>query len=202
MDSNDLLGYSQDRPIFDFRAGIATDTAPYLYHDEAVLKFNVGDATVISGGTLTSNNQWHHVAVSRFAGGTRLYLDGNPVGSTYVDNNDYGTTKPLKIGTDYALGPNYGGYIDDIRISNSSRYFDTTYTVPTSQIVGDSNTVFLTHLDGANNATTITEDVKVKQNLTFSGGATANFIDLYNTTDFGAEIRPNRTANITVTKVQ
>jgi len=185
-----------ENPIFDFRAGIAADTAPYFYFQSGALKYNVGDATVISAGTL-SDNQWHHVAVSRFAGGTRLYLDGNQVGSTYVDNNDYGTTKPLKIGTDYATTSFIqNGRIDDIRISNSARYLDTTYTVPTSQIVGDSNTVFLTHLDGANNATSITEDVKVKQNLTFSGGATANFIDLYNTTDFGAEIRSIGSANI------
>ena len=111
------------------------------------MKYNVGDATVISAGTL-SDNQWHHVAVSRFAGGTRLYLDGNQVGSTYVDNNDYGTTKPLKIGTDYSTTSFYqNGFIDDIRISNSSRYLDTTYTVPTSQIVGDNNTaVSYTHL--------------------------------------------------------
>ena len=62
--------------LFDFRAGIATDTAPYFYFQSGALKYNVGDATVISGGTLTSNNQWHHVAESRFAGGTSLYLDG------------------------------------------------------------------------------------------------------------------------------
>ena len=64
------------------------------------------------------------------------------------------------------------------------------------QITGDSNCVLLTHLDGANNATSVDEDIKVKQNLTFSGGATANFIDLYNTTDFGGELRSIGSANV------
>ena len=56
--------------------------------------------------------------------------------------------------------------------------------------------MLLTHLDGANNATSVDEDIKVKQNLTFSGGATANFIDLYNTTDFGGELRSIGSANV------
>ena len=46
------------------------------------------------------------------------------------------------------------------------------------------------------NDTSINEDIKVKQNLTFSGGATANFIDLYNTTDFGGELRSIGSANV------
>ena len=184
-----------EQPIFDLRAGIVTDTAPYFYLDGTGLKYNFGNSNVISGGTI-SLNTWHHVAVSRFANGTRMYLDGNQIGSTYVDNNNYGTTKPLFIGANFNLANFFTGHIDDIRISNSSRYLDTTYTVPTSQIVGDNNCVFLTHLDGALNDTSINEDIKVKQNLTFSGGATANFIDLYNTTDFGGELRSIGSANV------
>jgi cytoskeletal protein CcmA (bactofilin family) len=184
-----------EQPIFDMRAGIATDTAPYFYLDGTTLKYKYGNTQVINGGTISANT-WHHVAVSRFANGTRMYFDGNQIGSTYVDNNNYGTTKPLFIGANFNLANFFTGHIDDIRISNSARYLDTTYTVPTSQIVGDNNCVFLTHLDGALNDTSINEDIKVKQNLTFSGGATANFIDLYNTTDFGAEIRSIGSANV------
>jgi len=184
-----------EQPIYDLRAGINTDTAPYFYIDGTSLKYNFGNSNVITGGTISANT-WHHVAVSKLSTGTRMYLDGNQVGSTYVDNNNYGFTKPVFIGANFNLANYFTGNIDDIRISNSARYLDTTYTVPTSQIVGDGNCVLLTHLDGANNATTIDEDVKVKQNLTFSGGATANFIDLYNTTDFGGELRSIGSANV------
>ena len=184
-----------EQPIYDLRAGIATDTAPYFYIDGTSLKYNFGNSNVITGGTI-STNTWHHVAVSKLSTGTRMYLDGNQVGSTYVDNNDYGFTKPVFIGANFDLANYFTGNIDDVRISNSARYLDTTYTIPTMQITGDSNCVLLTHLDGANNATTVDEDVKVKQNLTFSGGATANFIDLYNTTDFGGELRSIGSANV------
>ena len=184
-----------EQPIYDLRAGIATDLAPYFYLDGTTLKYKTGDNVRISGGTITINT-WHHIAVSKLSTGTRMYLDGNQVGSAYVDNNDYGFTKPVFIGANFDLANYFTGNIDDVRISNSARYVDTTYTVPTMQITGDSNCVLLTHLDGANNATTVNEDIKVKQNLTFSGGATANFIDLYNTTDFGGELRSIGSANV------
>ena len=185
-----------EQPIFDLRAGIATDIAPYFHLNGTTLKYQVANNTpAISGGTIPINT-WVHVAVSKLSTGTRMYLDGNQVGSTYIDNNNYGFTKPVSIGANFDLTQFFTGNLDDIRISNSARYLDTTYTVPTSQIIGDSNCVFLTHLDGADNATTIDEDIKIRQNLTFSGGATANFIDFYNTTDFGGELRSIGSANV------
>ena len=61
--------------------------------------------------------------------------------------------------------------------------------MPTSQVVPEAETVFLSHLDGTNGDTELTEDVRVAQTIEFSGGATANFIDYIDRTDFGAEIR-------------
>ena len=184
-----------EQPIYDLRAGIATDTAPYFYLDGTTLKYKVGTSERISGGTITINT-WHHVAISKLTDGVRMYIDGNQVGNTYVHNTDYGFTKPVLIGTNFNLANYFTGNIDDVRISNSARYLDTTYTVPTSQIIGDSNCVLLTHLDGVNNATTVNENIKIRQNLSFSGGATANFIDFYNTTDFGGELRSIGSANV------
>ena len=46
-------------------------------------------------------NTWHHVAVSRLSGVTRLFLDGSKIGSDYTDTNNYGTTKPLTIGASH-----------------------------------------------------------------------------------------------------
>ena len=91
-----------EQSIFDLRAGIVTDTASYFYLDGTGLKYNFGNSNVISGGTI-SLNTWHHVAVSRFANGTRMYPDGTQIGSTYVDNNNYGTTKSYPIGANFNL---------------------------------------------------------------------------------------------------
>ena len=89
--------------IFDLRDASATDTAPTLYLNGTALHFAVGNTSQINGGTL-STNTWYHVAVARNAGTTKLFLDGTELG-TYTDANDYGTTKPLIIGSNYAASP-------------------------------------------------------------------------------------------------
>ena len=181
--------------LVDMRAGIATDNPPHIFLDGTTVKYAVGGTTRISGGTI-SVNTWHHIAVSRFNGWTRLYLDGTQIGTTYRDLNDYGETKPMKFGADYAIDNFLTGAFDDIHVATFARYQTGSYTVPTSQVVPETGTVFLTHLDGADGATELTEDVRIAQTIEFSGGATANFIDLVDRTDFGAEIRTIGSANV------
>ena len=189
------LGSNTTCVIFDTRAGIANDITPTLLVDNYILKYNVADVTRISGGTL-SPGTWHHVAVSRFNNRTRLYLDGTEVGTNFVDNNNYGVSKPLRIGANFDGTTQFLGYVDDVRISSTARYQSGSFTVATAQLVGDTDTVFLSHFDGADGATTFEEDLRSKQTIEFSGGATANFIDLYDTTDFGGELRAIGSANV------
>ena len=189
------LGSSTTCVIFDTRAGIANDITPTLLVDNFVLKYNVADVTRISGGTLSAGT-WHHVAVSRFNNRTRLYLDGTEVGTNFVDNNNYGVSKPLRIGANFDGTTQFLGYVDDVRISSTARYQSGSFTVATAQLVGDTDTVFLSHFDGADGATIFEEDLRSKQTIEFSGGATANFIDLYDTTDFGGELRAIGSANV------
>ena len=63
------------------------------------IHYNVVENTSqISGGTLATNT-FYHVA-ERNGGTTKLFLDGTELG-TYTDNNDYGSSKPVIIGSDY-----------------------------------------------------------------------------------------------------
>jgi hypothetical protein len=182
--------------VFDLRAGLTTDITPTLLIDGTTLKFNVADVTRISGGTLSANT-WHHIAVSRLANTTKLYLDGTKVGTSILDNNNYGSSKPVRLGATFAGINSVDGYIDDVRISNSSRYSsDAGFTVATAELVGDANTKFLSHFNGNAAATTFVEDLKIAQTIEFSGGATANYVDLFDVTDFGGEIRSIGSANV------
>jgi len=192
IDPNSVTGI---QTLFDLRAGIATDITPHVFIDGTTLKYATQGTTRIQGGTVATGS-WQHIAVTRFNGWTRLYLNGTQVGITYRDLSDYGDIKPVKIGADF-LGQNaFNGHIDDIRISDSARYATGTYSVPTAQQVGDANTKFMTHFDGPANATELEEDVKEKQNITFSGGATANYVELADFSDFGGELRSISSANV------
>ena len=42
-----------------------------------------------------STKEWHHIALVRSSGNTKLYIDGTQEGSTYADSHDYGTTAPF-----------------------------------------------------------------------------------------------------------
>lgn len=68
------------------------------------------------------NDAWHHIALERKAGIVTLYIDGNPVGSTtYTGNINLSGNKyaigALSTGTSLF----WSGYLDEIRISNTSR---------------------------------------------------------------------------------
>jgi len=212
MSANDDFGFGTDdftlecfirldnvtgiKTVFDLRAGLATDITPTLLVNGTALEFNVADVTRITGGTLSANT-WHHIAVSRFFNTTKLYLDGAMIGTAILDNNNYGTSKPVRLGATFAGEQGVDGYIDDVRISSSSRYSsDSGFTVATAALVGDADTVFLAHFNGDNATTIFVEDVKIAQKIEFSGGATANYIDLFDVTDFGGELRSIGSANV------
>jgi len=183
--------------IFDMRGGTATDITPHVFLDGLKLNYATQGSTRIDGSASPlSLNTWHHIAVSRFNGWTRLFVDGTQVGSTYRDLNDYGDTKPIKFGGNYLGTELFTGHIDDIHVTRESLYQSGSYTIPTSKVVGNTQTSFLTHFDGADGDTTLIEDVKIRQTIEFSGGATANYIELYDTRQFGCEVRTIGSANV------
>jgi hypothetical protein len=117
--------------IYDTRPAPSATAVAYqiIYISSAgVLAYTTQDAggPTISGGSVGLNT-WSHVAVTRTAANTKLFLNGNQVGSTYSDSRTYitGANRPI-IGTDgnvpNSAGYNYIGYIDDLRVTANARY--------------------------------------------------------------------------------
>lgn len=80
-----------------------------------------------------SNNQWHHIAISRSNGIVRQYIDGVLDGQITMTGNLSGST--LWIGETAGGGGTWGGgYIDDLRITKGSArgYTSQTITVPSA----------------------------------------------------------------------
>ena len=123
--------------IFDLRDSAATDTAPKLYLNGTTLHYGVGNASTRSGGTLAIGT-WYHVAVARNGGTTKLFLDGTELG-TGADTNDYGTTKPVVIGSDYQASPTeaFNGHVDEVRISKGAARFTAGFTPTTTEYSAD-----------------------------------------------------------------
>ena len=179
------------RSLFDFRAGAGVDDAVALYLNGSNQPYlYVSGSIQIQSATSLNLNAWNHVAVARNGANTKLFLNGTQVGSTWSDSTDYGTTKPLIIGSQYDGTTSYfEGFIDEVRVSKGVAKYTAGFGVPGAEFVGDSSTVLLLHFNGDDSSNTITDDSQVSQDIRFSNGETADFITLADTTDFGGEIR-------------
>jgi hypothetical protein len=174
--------------IYDNRTSNANTAGSLSIGNTGVIQYNVGVSSIIVGPDPISLDQWYSFAVDRRDSSTVLYLDGIGVG-TAADTNDYGSTRPLTIGAKNTQAFSIHGYIDDLEVSNISRY-STGFTTSSSAATGDSATVYLSHFDGADASTTITEDVLVNQDIrTESGLGTATKITLADYKEFGADLR-------------
>ena len=174
--------------IYDNRTSNANTAGSLSIGNTGVIQYNVGVSSIIVGPDPISLDQWYSFAVDRRDSSTVLYLDGIGVG-TAADTNDYGSTRPLTIGAKNTQAFSIHGYIDDLEVSNISRY-STGFTTSSSAATGDSATVYLSHFDGADASTTITEDVVVNQDIrTVAGLGTATKITLADYKEFGADLR-------------
>ena len=163
-------------------------TSHYLYFGGYTISFS---SVGVSTGT------WYHVAVSRFGGVTKLFLDGTQIGSNYTDANDYGSTKPVIIGASYTSGLEaFAGHIDEVRISKAAHRYTTNFTSPTSEFTTDLYTSTLLHFNGDDAATTYSNVGKGIKDIRSSGGDSATSFATVDYTAFGAEIHVSASSNI------
>jgi hypothetical protein len=97
------------------------------------LVFMVSATARIVGTTTITTNTWHHVALSRSAGVTRLFLNGVQEGSSYTDTNNYLTSQAWVGNTGAFVNGVWAGYVDDIRITQGVGRYTTNFTAPTAE---------------------------------------------------------------------
>jgi hypothetical protein len=93
-----------------------------------VLQYVVNDAACITGTTTVTTNAWHHWAVSRLSGSTRLFLDGTQEGSTYTDSNDYASEATWIGGSNRPTVHPLLGYLDELRITVGAGRYAANFT--------------------------------------------------------------------------
>lgn len=113
--------------IYDTRPSGSNGWYPTIYFDASAGRINyyANTAIRITGTVATPAGAWHHVALCRSSGSTRLFINGTQSGSTFTDSNSYlSTTGRPTIGADgNSLGANcLNGYIDDLRVTTVARY--------------------------------------------------------------------------------
>ena len=157
-----------DRDVFG--GGDYGDYGISLFGASGVIAFGVsqGSGQTLCGSTNVSDNDWHHIAVTRnnSSGQLRLFVDGVPDGTatgptgniSYRDgrSTNFANDPFLVIGAEkHDAGPaypSYSGWIDELRISNSIRY-SATFNPPTTPFTTDANTVGLYHFNEGTGST-------------------------------------------------
>lgn len=80
-------------------------------------------------GPAVSAGAWHHIALSRSSGSTRLFVDGTQAGATYADATSY-ISCPVNIGASANFVWVLNGHIDDLRITKGVARYTANFTPP------------------------------------------------------------------------
>ena len=120
-----------------------------------------GDGPTIVSTSVVDDNEWHHVAICRASGTTKMYIDGTEEGSA-SDTTNY-ARQGLRIGNNsYSSGGNHlHGYMADLRFVKGTAVYTSNFTPPTERLTAITNTSLLTcHLpyiaDGSTTGHSIT----------------------------------------------
>ena len=132
--------YTGTNNIFvDFRSASA-DVQPCIYVTNAgvVAYFTNNANRITSSSSVLNLNQWYHVALARSGTTTKLFVNGNQVGSDYTDTNNYGTpgsNRPMFAGNGTGAGDSYfAGYISNLRVTKGRAVYTGAFTPPTTPL--------------------------------------------------------------------
>ncbi len=126
-----------------------------------------------------SLNTWTHVACSRTGTTLKGWINGVAAGS-YSCSTDF-TDNYCAIGKAGNASSQYlTGYVDDVRVTKAYGRYPAAFTAPTAafyNLAGDpdwASVALLLHADGANGATTTTDESPTPATATMSGSATVS----------------------------
>ena len=160
-------GSTGTKTLIDFRDSTSDNAHGVLYLSAGQVRYDVGGVNIVNSGLVTLNNDtWYYIAVQRSStatNGVTLIIEGAQAAQG-TDATNY-PAKGIRIGNDAAAATGFDGHIDEVRISNSSRYSTIPYTPQPGIFQGDGNAKLLLHFDGADDQT-YTEDWSGGESLT------------------------------------
>ena len=116
--------------IIDFRTA-SSSNAGSIFLQGTSIKFGIGVNDHITGSAaVPTANQWYHVAISRASNVTKMFVNGQPVGSDYTDASDY-PNSPITVGASWANGETFTGNMDNLIIRKGTASYSSGFTPPT-----------------------------------------------------------------------
>ena len=130
---------SQYGVLYDCRPTSTNGSYPVIsLENNGTAYFYVNTANAISSGSgVISTNRWYHLAVVKAGSSTKMFVNGNQVGSTYADTNTYlnPANRPAIGAEGFTLGSNsLNGYIADLRVTKGYARYPYNFTAPTAAL--------------------------------------------------------------------
>jgi len=106
------------------------------------------------------NGTWHHFALVRDSGTTKMYVDGTDLGGSYSDSNNY-VAPNFYIASRYTSATYFTGNLSNFRVVKGTALYTSNFTPSTTPLTDVSGTSLLTcnanrFIDTSSNAHTIT----------------------------------------------
>jgi len=112
-------------------------------------KFTYTNSTLGYSGDLYTTgadfiyNTWHHMAVCRISGTTKMYMNGKETASV-ADTHNSSSTKVWFGRYGGSVSYQYTGYVSDVRLVKGTGVYTSNFTPPTQPLTAITNTVLLT----------------------------------------------------------
>ena len=109
------------------------------------IKVHTSPNTVVLSTTAIADNEWHHIAVTRTSGTSRIFVDGvleNTGTHEYTVTANSGSPRP-RIGSWDGTNGDFHGQISNLRVLNGTALYTSSFESPTEPLINITNTVLL-----------------------------------------------------------
>ena len=176
--------------IYDSRPSGSNGAQIALFYSgstNAILFAHGGTVRITGTVDVGADHAWHHIALTRSSGSTKLFVDGVQDGSTYSDSTSYENpaNRPL-IGqsggsTNLDSTTFFKGYISNLRVCAGHAVYSSNFTPPYQEldyhfITDDNKTVLLCCQDSNDPTQEVTGKTIVANGLTSFVNRTDNLI--------------------------
>ena len=124
-------GMGNQRPVTQGASGVGEFLL--IFYGSGAFDWCEGTTARVSGtaGAVTAN-AWYHIAIVRYSGVTKAYINGTQNGNAYTSSYNFSSTNPIYLGGNPGTpSQTMAGYIDEFRISRYARY-TANFTVSAS----------------------------------------------------------------------
>ena len=113
-----------------------------------------GGSARITSTTSLGKDQWHHIAIVRSSGTSRMYVNGVQEGGTYSDSTNYNFTLFYMGRRENGVNP-YDGKISNLRLVVGTAVYTSSFRPPTEPLTNITNTKLLCFNSSSVTGTTV-----------------------------------------------